>query len=63
MVLSFIPNVLPLLSRYVDLSKPDLSKTPMISTLSEKLLGHQSSVRFYDTLDHSYTNASVESIS
>lgn len=57
----FIPHVFLLFSRYVDLSVQ--SKTPTISPLSEKLLRHQSSVHFYDTLDHSYTNASTESIS
>lgn len=56
----FIPNILLLLSRYVDLSVQ--SKTPTI-LLSEKLLHHQSSVRFYNTLDHSYTNASIETMS
>lgn len=56
----FFPNVLLLLSRYVDLDVQ--SKSPTISLLSEKLLHHQSSVRLYDTLDHSYTNVSIESI-
>lgn len=56
------PNVHLLLSRYVDLSVQ--SKTATIGPpLSEKLLCHQSGVRFYDTLDHSYTNTSIESIS
>lgn len=54
----FIPNVLLLLSRYVDLSVQ--SKTRTISLLSEKHLHHHSTVRFYETLDHSYTNASIE---
>lgn len=54
------PNVHLLLSRYIDLSTQ--SKTTTISPLSEKLLRHQSSVRFYNTLDHSYTNYSIESI-
>uniref|UniRef100_A0A674MUK7 Solute carrier family 15 member 5 n=1 Tax=Takifugu rubripes TaxID=31033 RepID=A0A674MUK7_TAKRU len=48
--------------RYVDLSVQ--SKTATIGPpLSEKLLCHQPGVRFYDTLDNSYTNASIESIS
>lgn len=56
------PKVPLLLSRYVDLSVQ--SKTATIGPpLSEKLLCHQSSVHFYDTLDHSHTNASIESIS
>lgn len=56
------PKVPLLSSRYVDLSVQ--SKTVTIGPpLSEKLLCHQSSVRFYDTLDHSYTSASIESIS
>lgn len=49
-----------LLSRYVDLNMQ--IKTPTINPLSEKLLLHQSSVHFYDTLDHSFTNASIESV-
>lgn len=48
------------MSRYVDLSMQ--IKTPTINPLSEKLLLHQSSVHFYDTLDHSFTNASIESV-
>lgn len=56
------PKVPLLLFRYVDLSVQ--SKTATIGPpLSEKLLCHQSGVRFYDTLDHSYTNASIGSIS
>ncbi|XP_056907854.1 solute carrier family 15 member 5 [Takifugu flavidus] len=48
--------------RYVDLSVQ--SKTATIGPpLSEKLLCHQPGVRFYNTLDNSYTNASIESIS
>lgn len=52
----------PCCCRYVDLSMQ--SKTVTIGPpLSEKLLCHQSGVRSYDTLDHSYTNALIESIS
>ncbi|XP_029379804.1 solute carrier family 15 member 5 [Echeneis naucrates] len=46
--------------RYVDLSVQGKGLT--ISPLSEKLLRYKACLRFYDTVDRSYTNASIESI-
>lgn len=46
--------------RYIDLSVQGKALT--ISPLTEKLLHYKACLRFYDTVDHSYTNASIESI-
>uniref|UniRef100_A0A3Q4BTI4 Uncharacterized protein n=1 Tax=Mola mola TaxID=94237 RepID=A0A3Q4BTI4_MOLML len=47
-------------SYYIDLSVQGKALT--ISPLTEKLLRYKACLRFYDTLDHSYRNTSVESI-
>jgi len=46
--------------RYIDLSVQGRGLT--VSPLAEKLLRYKACLRFYDTMEHSYTNASVESI-
>ncbi|XP_071360231.1 solute carrier family 15 member 5 isoform X3 [Trachinotus anak] len=46
--------------RYIDLSVQGKALT--LSPLTEKLLHYKACLRFYDTVDHSYTNASIESI-
>lgn len=48
------------LFRYMDLSVRGKALTT--SPLTEKLLQYKACLRFYDTVDHSYTNASIESI-
>ncbi|XP_056138384.1 solute carrier family 15 member 5 [Lampris incognitus] len=47
-------------NRYVDLSVQGRGLTT--SPLAEKLLRYKACLRFYHTMDHSYTNASIESI-
>ncbi|KAF3689034.1 Solute carrier family 15 member 5 [Channa argus] len=46
--------------RYIDLSVR--GKAPIISPLTEKLLHYKACLRFYDTVDRSYTTTSIESI-
>ncbi|KAE8296470.1 Solute carrier family 15 member 5 [Larimichthys crocea] len=46
--------------RYIDLSVQGKALT--ISPLTEKLLHYKACLRFYDTVDRSYTTASIESI-
>lgn len=55
-VFSCYPDVV----RYIDLSVRGKALT--ISPLTEKLLHYKACLRFYDTVDRSYTNASIESI-
>lgn len=52
--------VILMLSRYIDLSVQ--GKALNISPLTEKLLHYKACLHFYDTLDRSYTKASIESI-
>ncbi|XP_074488280.1 solute carrier family 15 member 5 [Sebastes fasciatus] len=47
-------------NRYIDLTVQGKALT--ISPLTEKLLRYKACLRFYDTVDCSYTNASIESI-
>lgn len=49
-----------MLSRYKDLTVQGKGLT--ISPLTEKLLHDKACLRFYDTVDCSYTNKSIESI-
>ncbi|XP_059917186.1 solute carrier family 15 member 5 [Gadus macrocephalus] len=46
--------------RYIDLSVQGRALT--VSPLAEKLLRYKACLRFYDTVEHSYANASIESI-
>lgn len=56
----FVFFVLLMLSRYIDLRVQGRALT--ISSLTEKLIHYKACLRFYDTLDHSYSNISAESI-
>ncbi|KAM7396450.1 hypothetical protein PAMP_019487 [Pampus punctatissimus] len=47
-------------NRYMDLSVQGKALT--VSPLTEKLLRYKACLQFYDTVDHSYTNTSIESI-
>lgn len=49
-----------LLSRYTDLSMQGEALT--VSPLTEKLLHYKACLRFYDTMERSYTNTSIESV-
>lgn len=49
-----------MLSRYTDLSGQ--RKTLTINPLTDKLLQYKACLRFYDTMDQSYTNTSLESV-
>ncbi|CAL8357952.1 unnamed protein product [Lota lota] len=46
--------------RYIDLNVQGRGLT--VSPLAEKLLRYKACLRFYDTMEHSYTNASIDSI-
>lgn len=52
--------VIVMVCRYTDLSVQGKGLT--ISPLTEKLLHYKACLRFYDTVDRSYTNNSIESI-
>lgn len=56
----FVILISPMLCRYKDLTVQGKALT--ISPLTEKLLHYKACLRFYDTVDCSYTNQSVESI-
>lgn len=53
--------VFPGASRYIDLSVQGKALT--ISPLTEKLQQYKACLRYYDTVDYSYTKASTDSVS